>query len=165
MPSADGSLCYIDRMLLDHEIVPQTIAKPGSFTGLMSMYESNYLRLQRLIPELERLDGYYQSHVAGDCSLHLEILERARYTVTLSLSYFFYEDGERIADPDMKIRVYLDGQLAEAMSVSGARHRHAELRRLWGRHAEELDARWRRNIVLNKWLEYLSDQGHLVLER
>ena len=34
MPSADGSLCYIDRMLLDHEIVPQTIAKPGSFTGL-----------------------------------------------------------------------------------------------------------------------------------
>jgi uncharacterized protein YqiB (DUF1249 family) len=25
--------------------------------------------------------------------------------------------------------------------------------------------RWQRNIVLNKWLDYLSDQGHLVLDR
>ena len=151
-------------MLLDHEIVPEAIARPRSFVGLMSVYESNYLRLFRLIPELDRLDGYYQSHVAGDCSLHLEILERARYTVTLSLSYFFFEDGQRIADPDLKVRVYLDGHLAEAMRLSGD-HRHAELRRLWCQHRKELDVRWRRNIVLNKWLEYLADRGHLILER
>lgn len=151
-------------MLLDHQIVPQAAAKPKSFIGLMSMYESNYLRLLQLIPELDRLDGYYQSHVAGDCSLHLEILDRSRYTVTLSLSYFFFEDGERIADPDMKVRVYLDGRLAEAMSLSGDR-RHAELLRIWNKHGAELDARWRRNIVLNKWLEYLTDRGHLILER
>lgn len=151
-------------MLLDHEIVPQANAKPHSFVGLMSMYESNYLRLFQLIPELDRLDGYYQSHVAGDCSLHLEILDRARYTVTLSLSYFFFEDDKRIPDPDMKVRVYLDGRLAEAMGFSGD-YRHAELHRLWCRHRKELDARWRRNIVLNKWLEYLTDQGHLILER
>ena len=95
---------------------------------------------------------------------HLEILERSRYTITLSLSYFFYEDAVRIADPDMKIRVYLDGQVAEAMSYCGD-HRHAELRRLCRLHRRELSSRWRRNMVLNKWLEYLMDQGHLVLER
>ena len=130
----------------------------------MSLYESNYLRLQRLIPELNRLDGYYRSRVAGDCDLHVEILERSRYTITLSLSYFFHENGRRIADPDMKIRVYLDGQLAETMGFCGE-HRHTELRRLCRIHRAELDTRWRRNIVLNKWLEYLMDQGHLVLER
>ena len=151
-------------MLLDHDIVPQAIAKPNSFIGLMSLYESNYLRLLALIPELERLDGHYQSRVVGDCSLHVEILERSRHTVTLSLSYFFFENGKRIADPDMKIRVYLDGKLAEAMSFSND-HRHAELRRIWCAHRRELDNRWRRNIVLNKWLDYLSEQGHLVLER
>jgi uncharacterized protein YqiB (DUF1249 family) len=117
-----------------------------------------------LIPELERLDGHYQSRVAGDCDLQVEILERSRYTVTLSLSYFFYEGDTRIADPDMKIRVYLDGQLAEAMSFCGE-HRHSELRRLSREHRRALDARWRRNIVFNKWLEYLMSQGHLVLER
>jgi len=151
-------------MLFDHELVPQALVRPRSFIGLMSVYESNYLRLFRVIPELARLDGYYQSKVAGDCSLHLEILERSRYTVTLSLSYFFEEDGKRVSDPDMKIRVYLDGHLAEVMSHDG-HHRHVALRRLWREHKKELDARWRRNIVLNKWLEYLVDQGHLILER
>ncbi len=64
----------------------------------------------------------------------------------------------------MTVRAYLDGRLAEAMSLCG-KHRHAELRRLAEEHSRELDLRWQRNIVLNKWLEYLSDQGHLILER
>jgi len=151
-------------MLLDSQLVPQTIVKPRSFVGLMLLYESNFLRLKHLIPELDRLDGHYKSRVAGDCDLHLEILNRSRYTITLSLSYFFYDNGVRIADPDMKIRAYLDGNLAEAMSLRGD-HRHAELRRLLRAHKAELDVRWRRNVVLNKWLQYLMDQGHLILER
>ncbi len=151
-------------MLLDSHIVPQTIVKPKSFVGLMALYESNYLRLLHLVPELERLDGCFRSRVAGDCELHVDILERCRYTVTLSLTYLFETDEGRVADPDMTVRAYLDGQLAEAMSLSG-QHRHAALRRLAREHKAELDARWRRNIVLNKWLDYLTDQGHLVLER
>lgn len=151
-------------MLLDYQLVPQTIVKPRSFVGLMLLYESNFIRLRHLIPELDRLDGYYRSRVAGDCDLHLEILSRSRYTVTLSLSYFFDDNGQRLADPDMKIRAYLDGHVAEAMSLRDD-HLHAELRRLSVAHREELNERWRRNVVLNKWLEYLTDQGHLILER
>jgi len=151
-------------MLLDYQLVPQTIVKPQSFVGLMAMYESNYLRLMRLIPELERLDGCFRSRVAGDCELFVDVLERCRYTVTLSLTYFFEGENGRIADPDITVRAYLDGRLAEAMSLSGDHH-HSELRRLAKAHRAELNARWRRNVVLNKWLEYLSDQGHLVLER
>ena len=151
-------------MLQEHQLVPEAIVRPKSFVGLMALYESNYLRLLQLIPELHRLDGYYRSTVAGDCDLHLEILDRSRYTITLSLSYFFYDNEVRVADPDMTIRVYLDGQLTEAMGFSGD-HRHVELRRLSRAHRHELDSRWRRNIVLNKWLDYLMEQGHLILER
>jgi hypothetical protein len=151
-------------MLQDYLLVPETIVKPKSFVGLMSLYESNYLRLLQLIPELNRLDGYFRSRVAGDCDLHVEILERSRYTVTMSLSYFFNEEGVRIADPDMEVRAYLDGQLAESMGFSGER-RHAAFGRLMRVHRAELDARWHRNIILNKWLDYLIDQGHLILER
>jgi len=157
-------LCYIRGMLRDYQLVPETVVRPGSFVGLMTLYESNYLRLLQLVPEIHRLDGCYRSTVAGDCDLYLEIQERSRYTVTMSLSYMFMEDGTRIADPDMKVRLYLDGHLAEAMRCSGE-HRHAELRRLKRAHRNELDARWRRNILLNKWLEYLMDQGHMILER
>ena len=131
----------------------------------MSLYESNYLRLLRLIPELERLDGCYRSRVAGDCDLYVEIVERCRYTVTLALTYRFESDEGVLADPDVRVRAYLDGQLAEAMSIGDEDHRHAELRRLMRAHKEELDVRWQRNVVLNKWLDYLSEQGHLVLEK
>lgn len=150
-------------MLLESNIVPQAIAKPGSFVGLMALYESNYLRLLRLIPDLEQLDGCYRSRVAGDCDLYLEIVERSRYTLTLALTYRFESDDGPLVDPDVRVRVYLDCNLAEAMSVGGTHHRHATLRRLAREHKKELDHRWRRNIVLNKWLEYLSDQGHLIL--
>lgn len=151
-------------MQCDHQLVPETIVRPNSFVGLMTLYESNFLRLQQLIPELDRLDGYYRSRVAGDCELHVEILQRSRYTITLSLTYFFVEEGDRIADPDMQVRVYLDGKMAECTGYLGD-HRHAGLRLLCRAHRLELDDRWRRNVVLNKWLEYLMDHGHLVLER
>ncbi len=152
-------------MLLDSHLVPQTIVKPNSFVGLMSVYESNYLRLLRLIPELDRLDGCYRSRVAGDCDLYVEIIERCRYTVTLALTYRFDSDEGILADPDVKVRAYLDGQLAEAMSIGDEDHRHAALRRLMRAHKEELDVRWQRNIILNKWLDYLTEQGHLILEK
>lgn len=151
-------------MLLDSHLVPETIAKPRSFVGLMALYESNYLRLVQLVPELDRLDGCFRSRVAGDCDLYVEILERSRYTVTLSLTYHFETDDGLLIDPDMTVRAYLDGRLAEVLSI-GRRQRHPALRQLVREHREELDRRWRCNMVLNKWLDYLGDQGHLVLER
>jgi uncharacterized protein YqiB (DUF1249 family) len=151
-------------MLLDSHLVPETIAKPRSFVGLMALYESNYLRLMQLVPELDRLDGCFRSRVAGDCDLYVEILERSRYTVTLSLTYHFETDDGLLADPDMSVRAYLDGRLAEVLAI-GRRQRHPALRQLVREHREELDRRWRVNMVLNKWLDYLGEQGHLVLER
>lgn len=151
-------------MLFDHQLVPEAVVKPKSFVGLMALYESNFLRLLQLIPELRHIDGCYRSRVAGDCTLHVEILERCRYTVTLSLTYVFETESGRVFDPDLRVRAYLDGQLAETMSLCG-NHRHAELRRLCRPHRGQLGERWRRNIILNKWLEYLTDQGHLVLDR
>jgi uncharacterized protein YqiB (DUF1249 family) len=150
--------------MFDCRLVPQTIVRPNSFVGLMSLYESNYLRLLQLIPEIERLEGCFRSRVAGECDLYVEVQERCRYTVTLSLTYRFEAEHGPEANPDMLVRIYLDGALAEAMGVQ-TRYRHQLLQRLVTSHKHELDARWKRNIILNKWLEYLSDQGHLILER
>jgi len=151
-------------MLLDSELVPETIVRPRSFAGLMVLYESNFLRLLRLIPDIDYLDGCFKSRVAGDCDLYVEIIETSRYTVSLSLTYQLATDDGVLVDPDMMVRVYLDGQQAEVLAI-GEAQRHEALRRLVFEHREHLDRRWRCNIILNKWLEYLSDQGHLILER
>ena len=63
------------------------------------------------------------------------------------------------------MRAYLDGHVAEAMSLREDDHVHQALRRISIPAGAELGERWRRNMVLNKWLEYLMDQGHLIQER
>ena len=44
-------------MILDHEIVPQCIAEPNSFVGLMTLYESNYIILIHLFPKIRQYDA------------------------------------------------------------------------------------------------------------
>lgn len=146
----------------DHSVTERLCAlRPRSFIALMAVYESNWDRLHALAPALSRLQGAQLSRVHSDCDVHLELLERTRYTTTLRLTYLF--EGEHhagtVRDPDVVVRVYHDARQVEAMSCARV-HRHEALRRFAAAHAE-LDRRWSRNMLLNKWLEYLLDCGHL----
>ena len=67
-------------MLLDHLCITSWRARPVSFVSLMSLYESNYLRLRALVGDVRRHAlGRVVSSVEGDCDLHLEVLEHAPY--------------------------------------------------------------------------------------
>jgi len=140
--------------------------RPGSFVGLMTLYESNYIRLGWLAGDLRALPGEQVSVVPGDCDLKLTVRERGPYTTTLGLTYLFPDDGALIEDPDLEIRVYHDARLAEARTGPLAqRSAHPDLRRLSERAQREaaqdaLGTRWARNMLLNKWLEYCTDRGH-----
>jgi len=146
-------------MIADSLLLPQTVVRPRSFAGLMTLYESNYLRLLRMAPALRAMKGSHVSRVGGDCDLHLSVLERTPYTSTLAMTYRFEEEGGSIADPDLTVRVYFDGCLAEAMHLAD-QHHHELFRRLASEFRRELDSRWARNVMLNKWLEYCLDRGH-----
>jgi len=147
-------------MLVDSLIVPECIHRPGSFTGLMTIYESSYLKLHQLIGDARSAAGQTVSSAVEDCDLYLELLRREPYTTTLKLTYWFEEgNGKAVAAPDLTIRVYHDARLAEG--VGGRQfHRHQMLRELAEAHSAELDRRWRINIMLNKWLDYLLEKGH-----
>lgn len=162
------------QMIVDSLLVPECIYRPGSFTGLMTLYESNYLKLRELTGncELELRDGV--SCVPQDCDLHLNVLARDRYTTTFRLTYWFEDESdaettgaepvagptsEHVADPDLTLKAYHDARLLEAVSVA-AFHRHHKLRELAQHHTAELDRRWQRNMMLNKWLDYVLDSGH-----
>ena len=148
---------------MDDYSVPERLCapRPRSFVALMALYESNWDRLHALVPALSRLRGPQVSRVHEDCDVHLEVLERTRYTTTLRLTYLFDCGDARgeVRDPDVVVRVYHDARQVEAMTCARV-HRHEVLRRLAAAHVE-LDRRWSRNVLLNKWLEYLLDCGHL----
>ena len=76
-------------MIADSLIVPECIFRPGSFTGLMTLYESNFLKLQKLLGD--RFEGLQDgvSLAERDCDLHLNVLDRDRYTTTFRLTYWF----------------------------------------------------------------------------
>ncbi len=152
-----GMFCI---MLIDSCIVPETTYRPGSFSGLMTIYESNYIKLKCLAPTLDSGEGISISRTEDDCDLYLDLFSQEPYTATLKLTYWFEEMlGELIPDPDLTIRVYHDARLAAALSGVDCHH-HRKLRELPGPHSFELDCRWRCNITLNKWLDYLLSVGH-----
>jgi len=131
---------------------------PRTFVSLMTLYESNYIRLRQLTHDLAGLQGTAISAPSDDCPLHLIVEERGRYTTTLTLTYVFEQEGLATADPDLLVRVYHDARLAEAMHTA-PQHRHQVLNGLRSQ-LSELDARWRRNVMLNKWLDYCAERGH-----
>jgi uncharacterized protein YqiB (DUF1249 family) len=148
------------RMLVDSLLVPQCVYRPGTFTGLMTLYESNYIKLHQLAAELEWPADAIVSSSARDNDLHADIVLREPYTTTLRLTYWFHEAGNpAVPDPDIVVRIYHDARLVEAVSSREA-HRHTKLRELAGSSSAELDRRWRLNMLLNKWLDYLFEVGH-----
>ena len=134
-------------------------ARPRSFVALMGLYESNYIRLGWLAEDLSRLEGEHRSIVPGDCDLVLTITERTPYTATLNLTYTLADCARSLAYPDMRLRIYHDARLAEAQAWADS-HEHSALRAWRGRAERELDQRWARNVMLNKWLEYCVERGH-----
>ena len=74
-------------MLNDAVTLVSWRSRPRSFVALMSLYESNYLRLSWLAGALTSLAGHHRSSVRNDCDLLLSVTERTPYTTTLNLTY------------------------------------------------------------------------------
>jgi uncharacterized protein YqiB (DUF1249 family) len=152
--------CDIVRSMLNDALTMVSWrARPRSFVALMGLYESNFIRLGWLAGNVAALAGEYQSRITGDCDLQLSVVERAPYTTTVNLTYLFPDPQGARRFPDMGVRIYHDARLVEAQGWAHT-HEHAGLRELRNAVACELDQRWARNIMLNKWLEYCVERGH-----
>ena len=146
-------------MIADQWCTTSWQARPGSFVSLMTLYESNFVRLGWLVQELRSIKTVRVSKVASDCDLHLTPVELCRYTSVFRLTYEFNFEGARVRDPDLEVCVYHDARLAEVRSFRGF-ERHPQLAKLQSGLKRELDQRWTRNMMLNKWLEYCAERGH-----
>ena len=130
----------------------------------MGLYESNFIRLGWLAGELAGLCGAHRSAVAGDCDLLLTVTERSPYTSTIALSYLLSETPGTSRYPDMRVRIYHDAHLVEAQQWAAV-HTQPLLKALRTHAERELDQRWARNMMLNKWLEYCVERGHRFSSR
>lgn len=140
---------------LEHEF-----AAAKTFGGLMDIYEQNYLRLRRLIPDFEKIGAKAVSTAPGCMDLHYECLQRSKYTTVFSLTYKF-----ETLEPNLEIRVYHDARVAEVLAsnvqLEGASW-DGRLRTpsLFRTDLQNLQSKWRLNRFLHKWLHYCLKQGH-----
>jgi uncharacterized protein len=136
------------------------LVRPRSFAGLMTLYESNHVRLKQLLGNLRRVPENAVSASSRDLSLYLTVEERCRYTTVMQLTYWFEDGAGRTPDPDLKLRVYHDARLAEAVSCADS-PRHEALKGVWRPARSVMEHRWTLNILLNKWLEFCLDNRHV----
>ena len=129
---------------------------PRGYVSLMDLHENNYLRFRRLVADLDAISDKAVSVVPGCLDLHLQIVERSKFTTTVRISYYFSENQQIIAEPDLKLRIYHDARLVEVL----AGHLKHGRQRLDHLPATALKLKWRLNRFLYKWLGYCLHLGH-----
>ena len=148
-------------MILDHEIVPQSIAEPNSFVGLMTLYESNYIKLNHLFPKIRQYDADKSIKSPFGNDIHLGISKKTKYTMIISMTYSFEESEIIEYEPNLIIKVYFDSRSAEVISI-GKLSKKSKLRDITYQNKNIINELWRRNIILNKWLDYIIDCDYSV---
>lgn len=139
---------------------------PGRFAWLMGLYGENHARLARLFAPDRLPVGEYESCVDDGLDVRLSVQARHPYTIEMGLSYVVLDAGTGHPAPSAQLRSYLDARLTEALHCEPGR----DLWQVLGPLAPArsvLQHRLHMNSFLNRWLEYLAEQGHSLatLER
>lgn len=138
---------------------PNGLRRQPSLKSLQEVQEEIYRQVQLLLPDEFAFHDSLVSRVNGSPALRLEILERHPFTTFMRLTYEFGEQDDRSYSPDAHLRFYHDAHMAEATSFSTGQactrtaHPSYPVRQL-------MQLNWRRNLALDRWLDYLLRQGH-----
>lgn len=140
---------------------------------MSSIYERNYEKLKRLIPDLDDLTyaDARKSKSSGYMDLNLDVLDISTKTVKgvgaedqtfksikIALSHYYKDSsGEMVADPDMEIEVWPSRKMAQALTYQdtyGFKMVYPEPGKVYPKLQKEL------NTFLGTWLTNCINQHH-----
>lgn len=133
---------------MSHTIVGRSPRNP------LWVYEENYRLFLRLLPApVEAGDAFALASDSTDGDLEVEVLEVAKYTVTLQLAKPFAVDKQWLPDLSMKVRVYDDAGVMEVIGYQGC-DRIPPRYRVPGPGRFHRDEKRQVNYLLNDLLRY-----------
>jgi uncharacterized protein YqiB (DUF1249 family) len=134
------------------------LAAPPTVGSLMDVCEESYGSLMQLAPELRHARGHLRARDAAGVELHLQVLEQSRYTTRIRLTHAFPRhtgDGLPCLDPNARLCAYHDAMQVEVLDL------HQTALPVYRHYAyPALDAKWRANLFLARWLAYCVRQGY-----
>ena len=126
----------------------------------MACSERNYLKLMRLMPDLDSCD-LRQFHIVWHqhrARVEIRVEERFAYTSTLRIEQH-YEDSSWVQMPALMVRLYHDARMAEVVC-------RKQRRQLQGRYSypnaqmHQPDEKAQLNRYLGEWLSQCLAHGH-----
>lgn len=136
-----------------------TALLPDRFGWLMGLYAENHQRLARMFAPQRLAAGEYVSSIGDGLDVRLAVQECHPYTLELGLTYAVVDASTGNPAPSAQLRCYLDARMTEALHCQPGR----DLWQVLGPLAPARNVmlhRMRMNGFLNRWLEYLAEQGH-----
>lgn len=133
--------------------------------ALHACCEANYARLLRLFPDYEQCNER-RFLVAGE-QLHIEVLERSRYTTTLRLSKWRRGDGSDrrwLVPLRVDLRAYHDAAMLEVVAFQRS-GRIAPRYAYPNARMHQQDEKCRQNAFLTEWLEHCLRHGEARWEQ
>jgi len=133
--------------------------------ALHACCEANYARLLRLFPDYEQRNE--RRFAVVDEQLHLEVLERSRYTTMLRMSKWRRGGGSErrwLVPLRVDLRAYHDACMLEVIAFQrsgriAARYDYPNTR------MHQQDEKCRQNAFLAEWLEHCLRHGEAHCER
>ena len=133
---------------------------PSRYAWLMGMYAENYQRLGHLFAPETLAPGMYLSSLDDGLDLRLDVIEHHRYALDLRLTYCFTDSETGELAPSAYVRAYHDANVAEVLHCEGDRRWTRMFASRLPPARDVFERRLRLNSFLNRWLEYLGEQGH-----
>ena len=120
---------------------------------LEKLCESNFDKLFQLIPQLCSFQQCAIGEALNKMALHIKIIERSKYTLTIELNYYFNTDRASLNSPAIKIRIYLDAKQAEVIQYD-EKQMVSLVYKDPAQTIEIMQYKWRLNYFLQKWLDH-----------
>ncbi|MDC9726634.1 MAG: DUF1249 domain-containing protein [Candidatus Thioglobus sp.] len=124
-----------------------------TYSDVSALFESNYLKILKLIPLLKQTAHASIIHHPELADLHLEIDQRFTHTGIYTLTHIL--DGN-MRKPDIKFKVYFDVQLLEVISVCNETTLNTEHPYLT--QCSDMNIQWELNLFIERWLDYCLDK-------
>jgi uncharacterized protein YqiB (DUF1249 family) len=123
----------------------------------MKIYEDNFKRLMRLLPELRSFAMQCREGVRQE-GLHVDVLERHKYTTVIRLAQCLPLSFLPAAMPLMIVRVYHDAEVAEVLSYQ-RQYRFKPKYDYPNPDMCQIREKQRVNEFLGEWLDHCLSSG------
>lgn len=131
----------------------------------MAQGEVNYLRLLKLLPDLDTCDQReFQVDVDSQrARVRLEVDERFTYTTSVVVSQQYENTSAWLESPRLVVRLYHDARVAEVICTR-QRRQLAGVYAYPNRQMRHPDEKAQLNIFLGEWLSHCLAHGQLLEE-